>query len=178
MKLHGESLKKWHVTNGLCQFLTSCIYCWMVYIHHIYFQHSCISAHLFSCYFCLLQIKLLWSWLCKSSSDNFPLFSYGRVISAMVSLHVSNHSMFFIELKFYFYLSLILQLQLLCGTMGPKIVLAFFIILLLYWLLTLLSFLCGNLIPNVIVVGGGSWRMVISLWGWTLMTGSVGRTHF
>lgn len=177
MKLHGESLIKWHVTNGLCQILMSCTYCWMVYIHHIYFQHSCISAHLFSCYFCLLQIKLLWSWLCNSFSDHFPLFSYGRVISAMVSLHLSNHSMFFIELKFYIYMNLILQLQLLCGTMGPKIVLAFFIIL-LYWLLTLLSFLCGNLIPNVMVVGGGSWRMVISLWGWTLMTGSVGRMHF
>lgn len=160
----------------MCQILMSCTYCWMVYIHHIYFQHSCISAHLFSCYFCLLQIKLLWSWLCNSFSDHFPLFSYGRELCYGFSASIQPFNVF-IELKFYIYMNLILQLQLLCGTMGPKIVLAFFIIL-LYWLLTLLSFLCGNLIPNVMVVGGGSWRMVISLWGWTLMTGSVRRMHF
>lgn len=167
VQLHGESLRKWHVTNGFCQFLMSSTYCWMVYIHHIYFQHLCISAHLFSCYFCLLQIKLLWSWLCNCFSDHFPLFSYGRVISALVSLLVSNHSMFFLELKFYLYIIFILQLQLPYSTVGPKIVLVLFIIRLLYWLLILPSFLCGNLIPNMMVVGGGSWRVVISLWGWT-----------
>lgn len=48
-----------------------------------------------------------------------------EVISTIVSQHVSNPLMFFIESKFYqCSYSLVLQLQCLCGTMGPGIVLA------------------------------------------------------
>lgn len=145
----------------LCQFLMSSTCCWMVYIHHVYFQHPSISAHLFSCYFCLLQIKLLWSWLYNCFSDHFPLFSYGRVISSVVSLHVSNHSMFFLELKTLPLWELDSSVVVATWFHGPGIVLAFFVFGFLDWLLIVPNFPCRNLVPDVKVVGGGSWRVVI-----------------